>query len=355
MKILMVGVDKSTKGGMWSVVENYLDNQDFLEGNELKYIPTSISGNFIKRIIFSIYSIIKAFIYTIFNNYDILHVHVSEKGSVFRKNIIMNISKIRNAKIIIHMHGAEFEKWYKSLNTKRQTKVKKILNKGDIILILGKYWENFVGSLLENKSKLKVLYNAINIPNINCYDNNTNNILFLGAVGKRKGIYDLLEAMKKIKNEKLCKCNLIIYGPDTTNQIEQIIKDYEVDDIVKYKGWLNNEEKKKVFRDVAINILPSYNEGLPMTILETMSYGIPNISTNVAAIPEIIDDSCGILVDPGDVNRIVQAITMLISDPNLRIEMSNNSYNKVKQYCSIEKHKNDIFEIYKNVLNEDKK
>ena len=52
-----------------------------------------------------------------------------------------------------------------------------------------------------------------------------------------------------------------------------------------------------------VNILPSYNEGLPMTILETMAYGIPNISTSIASIPEVLhNNDNGFLVKPGDID-----------------------------------------------------
>ena len=122
MKVLMVGVHKSTKGGMWTVVDNYLTNQEFVTKYNIKYIPTSVSGNAIKRLLYSIYGIVKVFIYTIFHSYDILHVHMSERMGVFRKGIIIYISKIRKAKIIIHMHGAEFEEWYKSFDSNEEKK-----------------------------------------------------------------------------------------------------------------------------------------------------------------------------------------------------------------------------------------
>ena len=48
--------------------------------------------------------------------------------------------------------------------------------------------------------------------------------------------------------------------------------------------------KNRIYKTIAINVLPSYNEGLPMSILETMAYGIPSITTNIASIPEVVVD-----------------------------------------------------------------
>ena len=59
---------------------------------------------------------------------------------------------------------------------------------------------------------------------------------------------------------------------------------------IAYIGWIDGEMKKEILANTLINVLPSYYEGLPMTILETMAYGIPNISTNIASIPEVLHD-----------------------------------------------------------------
>lgn len=345
----MVGVDRSTRGGMWTVVSNYLNDSSFCKKYNLKYIPTSITGNFIKKILFNFYAILRVFFNILLNKYDILHVHMSEKGSVFRKGIIINISRIKRSKVIIHLHGAEFEKWYNTLNIKNKNKVRKILNKGDKVLILGNYWNDFIGSIINDRKKIQVVYNAVEIPKRCNYNLESNKLLFLGEVGKRKGIFDLLDAMKIINDERKIDVHLWIYGPDSTNEIENIITKRGLNNIVDYKGYLNFQDKENIFNKIAINILPSYNEGLPMTILETMSYGIPNISTNVAAIPEVIDNSNGMILNPGDVKGLVNSIYSIILNKNLRKEKSDNSYNLIKNKFSIEKHIKEISKIYEEL------
>lgn len=349
MKVLMVGVDESTKGGMWTVVENYINDARFVNNCNLKYIPTSIRGNILKKLLFNIFSIIKIFFYTIFNDYNILHVHMSEKGSVFRKGMIMNISKIRKAKIVIHMHGAEFEKWYNTLNDKKQKKVKKILNQSDKVILLGKYWIEFISSLMIDKTKIEVVYNAVKCPEEKKYNLKTKQLLFLGVVGKRKGIYDLLDAMEIVKSKNIDTI-LNIYGPDETEGIDNIIKNRKLEDYVIYKGWLDKKNKEEVFKNTAINILPSYNEGLPMTILETMSYGIPNISTNVAAIPEVISIDNGFLIEPGNPNQIADSIIALIQNEKERKTKSEKSFQLISEKFSVNNHLNEILKLYEELL-----
>ena len=351
MKVLMVGVDRTTKGGMWTVVENYLRSEKFNKNVQLKYIPTSVTGSLIKRMLFSFFAIIRVLIFTIFNNYEILHVHMSERGSVFRKNIIMKISKIRNAKIIIHMHGAEFEKWFKLLKPSKQNKVIEILNSCDKILILGNYWEKFIGSLMKDKSKIVILYNSVYVPNKYYYNEKSKKVLFLGLIGKRKGIYDLLNSVLYInKNEKFIG-EICLYGPDDTEEgIDNLIEKEGLQNYVKYCGWLSNEEKEKVFKETSINILPSYNEGLPMTILETMAYGIPNISTSVAAIPEAINETNGMLVEPGNIEELAKKLNSLLKDTSKRKEMSYNAYKITKEKFSIDNHIKKLLDVYQQLV-----
>ena len=144
MRVLMVGVDKKAVGGMWTVVENYLNNSEFCKDTGLIYIATATSASTFKKILFSINSIIKVAYTLLINDIDIIHVHMAEKGSVFRKGIVVLLGKIFKANIVIHMHGATFEEWYLRCNKSKKKIVSWILNKSDAFIILGELWKDFI-------------------------------------------------------------------------------------------------------------------------------------------------------------------------------------------------------------------
>lgn len=352
MKVLMVGVDKRTKGGMWTVAEYYLKNVDFCKATGLKYIPTSITGNKLKRIIFTMVSLIKIIFELSVGNYNIVHIHMAERGSVYRKSIVVNLARLFRCKIILHMHGAEFEKWYNDLPVFWQKYVKKMLQSADRIIILGKYWKEFVDSLVEGKTQVQIVYNAVNIPESNHYNLDAHNILFLGAVIKRKGIKELIQGIKMIDKKLDPDVKLWIYGPDVDKSIQDTINKMGLEKRVLYNGYLKEGEKEEVFRQVALNILPSWNEGLPMTILETMAEGIPNISTNVAAIPEAVDEQNGILITPGNIEELSQSILFLMQNEKIRENKSFFAYKKAKEKFSIANHLSQILQIYTEVEKE---
>lgn len=351
MKVLMVGVDESTKGGMWTVVENYLKDVDFVNRNNLVYIPTSITGCPIpKRLLFTARAYVKILAAYRRTKFDILHVHMSERSSIIRKGIIMRYAKKRGTKIVLHMHGAEFEVLYKQMTPEKQQKVKDILNLADRILILGKYWKKFIGSIVADPSRIDVVYNAVSVPKTYEYNQDSNSILFLGAVSKRKGKEILLEALKKKANVLSKDFDVRIYGPDVDGNIVQLIDENGLSSWVKYCGWLGKEDKIGVLKTTAVNVLPSYNEGLPMTILEAMSYGIPSITTAVAAIPEAVNSENGIVIKPGSVDELSDALEKICMNKTFRYELSRKAYEDAVNIFAIEKHIAQIQEIYEEII-----
>lgn len=342
----MAGVDKSTGGGMWTVAENYITNAAFNRSVQLKYIPTSITGSIPERLLFTAKAYLHILAALLREKYDIVHIHMAEKGSVYRKAIVLCFAKFFRCKVVLHMHGAEFEDWYRRSGNLNQYLVRKIINKADKVIILGRYWETFMKSLLTDSSrKLAVVYNAVDVPAQRLYNPDAKILLFLGVAGQRKGILDLLTALKDADPYLDDKIILWICGPDKIN-ITDRIRHMGLCHRAVYKGWINTEEKADVFRSASVNILPSYNEGLPMSILETMAYGIPNIATGIAAIPEAVTEENGILIQAGNTKSLRNAILSLSVDREKRIHKSINAYETIKKHFSLDKHFAQILQIY---------
>ncbi|MGL5693422.1 MAG: hypothetical protein ACRCXA_05040, partial [Peptostreptococcaceae bacterium] len=107
-KVLMIGSDISVKGGISSVVKQLLGHK-WSDDIEIKYIPTHIEGSTVSKIKFFINSINAIIKSIIRENIDLLHIHMSYKGSFYRKYMIFKLGKYFNKRVIIHLHGSEFE------------------------------------------------------------------------------------------------------------------------------------------------------------------------------------------------------------------------------------------------------
>lgn len=143
--------------------------------------------------------------------------------------------------------------------------------------------------------------------------------VFVGRLTKQKGIYELLAAAKELENVEI-----LLIGPNDGN-IE-----FSNQPNVKLVGRKSHEEVMEYLKKADVLLFPSYTEGFPLTVLEAMSCGLPIVATGVGAIPDMIGDTGGIIIDSPDATRLVEAVKA-IEDKNLRAEMSKNNIHKVKE------------------------
>ena len=345
LKVLMIGPAKSVKGGMTSVVDNYfkygLDKEV-----DLKYIETVNDKNKVLKLL----KIIKGYVEYISNikKYDVIHIHMASRRSTFRKGKYIRIAKRYGKRIILHIHGAEFKIFYNNECNKNQKKyIIDTLNMTDKIIVLSEEWKDFFSKLVD-KNKIEVIYNAILIPDNFEKNLDTKRILFLGRFGKRKGIYDLIKVL-----EKLCVkySDLTLYagGDGEIEKVRQIVNEKKLGNNIKILGWVNGEEKEILLKESSFYILPSYNEGMPMSVIEGMAYKNVTVSTNVGGIPKVITNmQNGILINPGDTESLYRYLDELLQDKELRIKLSENARKTTEEKFNIKNNIKKLIEVYKN-------
>ena len=352
IRILMCSSARSEKGGMNSVIEQLMTHE-WDEDLEFSYLATHISGNSVKKILFfakaykKLHSLIKK------NAFDIIHIHMSYKGSFHRKYMVAKLCKKNGKKVIIHLHGSEFKDFYNNGKEKLKKKIREFFTEADCSIVLGEAWKQFIKSIAPN-SNIVVINNAIKIPNISVKkENDIPVFLFLGALIKRKGVIDFLTAANQLIKSGVSDFKIFIAG---TGEEEEKLAEYTIKngltDIVQFLGWINNEQKTELLKQSDILVLPSYNEGLPIAILEALSYGLPVISTNVGSISEaVIDGTNGFLYTPGDVDKLAMNMKQIVEAPNLWNKFSSESRNIAEQKFSdvtfFEKIENKNFKLAK--------
>lgn len=352
--VLTVGSEyRNHRGGIGSVIETY--SKYFSVFNYICSYGTS--KNKIVIVCKFLKSLLQLAIVLKKNNkIELVHIHGAAKGSFFRKYIIFLFSKyLFRKKVIFHCHGSEMEKFYFSSPHFVQQMMVYFFNNVDLIICLSTSWSLFFKQNF-SPQKIAVLENiveeVIGQSKLDHRTDNTINFLFMGAVGNRKGIFDLLEMILLYKQELSGKMKLIIGGNGEIKRLKEFIAVNELSEIVTYEGWVSGVLKNKLFNETDVYILPSYNEGLPISILEAMTYGLPVISTNVGGIPEIITNGInGCVINPGDNEGIYSSLKLFIDTPALCKEYGSNSMEIVQPYYA----KNVIPKlesIYKELLNE---
>lgn len=345
-KVLMIGPGRKVQGGMSTVINNYYDVGLDKKIN-FKFISTMEEGSKLKKLLIMIKALL---VHIVTFNYNILHVHMSSGASFYRKSIFINVSKFYGKKVIIHMHGADFKQFYREECDKSNQKyIRKIFNKVDKVIALSEEWGEFLKELC-SEEKIQVMYNSIIIPkNDENKDYKNNIVLFLGRLGKRKGIYDLIDIIPKLIEEDK---NIIfnILGDGEIKEVRELCIKRYLSKNVRVLGWLEGEEKEKVIRESTILVLPSYNEGMPMSILEGMGYALPIVSTNVGGISQqVINNENGFLITAGDKHMLKNSLIKLIKSESLKKKMGKKSYEIVSEKFNIGKVIVDLLKLYEVV------
>lgn len=328
-KILFLGVSMKTKGGMTAVLVSY---KKYIE--DMQFIPTWKLGNKLVKSWYALQAIIRTWLKCKFNpNIEIVHIHGAANASFYRCKIFINLAKKLGKKVILHEHAADFVEFYNNAANKKD--ITETINKCDKLIVLSESWKRYFISIGITPNKVCVLNNIVSPPQIEHVkrEDDKLHLLYMGEISNRKGAFDLLKAICKEKDYFKEKLLLRMGGNEVDGDIKGFIKENGLDGFVSYEGWVAGELKNECLNWEDVYILPSYNEGLPIAILEAMSYSHPVISTPVGGIPEVIvNKENGILVEPGNGQEIADAIKYYIENKDQIKIHGEKGYETVKNF-----------------------
>ncbi|KKD59394.1 hypothetical protein RN22_15870 [Grimontia sp. AD028] len=350
MKVLVIGTDLTSNGGIASVVRtfNSVAKSNNVEYSLLKTTNYKHSNFLVNQLLF-IKALFKFF--SMVRNVDLVHLQGSSHGSFYRKSVFLLLSKAINKPVIWNFHASRFEEFFLNKTGIQKNLIGWLLGKANSIVVLSNILRINLQEhyKIDNVTSLRNPVEPRNLSHSNLLDRHTDlsslKVLFLGFFLKNKGVLDLLEAAENIADKNI---EFLFAGTgELESAIEEATKKPQL--TIKNLGWLDSDEKYSAISSSDILVLPSYREGMPIVILEAMSLGVPVISTNIAAIPELIQhDVNGYLLEPGDIDALSEGIRKM-KCPVVRKKYSSLSFDKVKNYYPDAVFK-DLKEIYEEVI-----
>ena len=276
----------------------------------------------------------------------IIHIHTASYNSFRRSFLFVIVAKVMRRKVVLHIHGGGFKDYY----MKESRFVRFVLNKADALITLSASWKMFFVDAALHRN-VHVVPNIISKPiNKSVNHDGSFHLLYMGQITKAKGVFDLVEFIAE--NKDFYKGKLILDiggGMYDADKLRNFIIDNKIDDIVHFHGWLTGDSKAEIFNLADAYILPSYVEGVPISILEAESYGLPILSTTVGGIPEIVDEGKnGFLFRPGDKQGMKKAIDTIMGNRELMASMGCHSKElSYKNYpASVER---NLIEVYRSL------
>lgn len=354
-KVCMIVQDRMVKGGIAAVISGYYGSE-IEEKYDVTYVESYKDGGKLTKLMKGICGYLAFAINLVVNRPDLVHIHSSFGASFYRMLPFVYMAHIAGIPIINHIHGADFDEFYVNANEKKKQLIKKTYAKCDALIALSAEWKEKLSQLVDAE-KVFIIENY-SILQENAFEQRkkkeqTNNILFLGELGKRKGCYDIPYVVKQVV-EKVPMAMFYLCGEGTDEDeknIKQLCTELGIADHVVFPGWVRDQKKDAMIRNADVFFLPSYNEGMPMSILDAMGYGLPIVSTNVGGIPKIVrNGENGYCCEPGDIDNFAKKLVEILTEEKKRCELSQNSFTIVKDRYSLEYHLKQLISLYENVL-----
>ncbi|HZW40177.1 MAG TPA: glycosyltransferase family 4 protein [Ignavibacteriaceae bacterium] len=268
--------------------------------------------------------------YVIFSQkIDIIHFNLAlTKESILRDFPLIIMARIFRKSMILHLHGGEFL-MHKKNPFWMNYLLKLIFVPNMPLIVLSPLEEKIIKNKSRN-SNIYILPNCIDLKEAERYDHDHSNdeyfkFLFLGRISSDKGLEFIYQAMVSLK-EKGLKYKFLLAGKGPEEEIfkkkfsDLLGVDFE------FKGVVAGIQKTDLLKECDVFLLPSFYEGLPMALLESMSFGLVPITTNVGSIGYVINDGVnGLFVKSHSSDDIVLAIEKLSKYKKYRHELGKNA------------------------------
>lgn len=329
--VVMVGPSRKSRGGIASVVCAY-ELAGLFGKWPVIYLSSHIEGSRKQKLLAAVSSLLTFMRLLASRRAKLLHVHVARRTSFWRKSIFVLLAYSTRCPVFIHLHSGGFPDFYwKECGPIKKRAVRFILDRADHVIVLSSQWRELLGNITQNTRITKIPNFILQAEDETLVRRESSSVLFLGRLSDEKGFFDLIEAAVLI-SQRIPDFKLYCGGEGDLNRIDSLIKKLGIQRTVHLLGWVGDEERRKLLNSCAIFVLPSYVEGLPMSVIEAMSMGLPVVASNVGGVPDIIEDGeDGKLIHPGDINGIADALIDLLENPAMRTRISQAGKEKVSR------------------------
>ena len=351
-KICMIVPGFEAKGGIASVVKGYRGSELEKKYN-IHYIETYCDGSKFTKLLKAIRAYACFIKELIMFRPDLLHIHSSFGASFYRKLPFIWAGALLQIPVVNHVHGADWTEFYTEASRVRKAIIRKSYRRCSDMVALSQTWHRNLCEVVDEE-KIHIVHNyGPTIPETVTEQPEPNTVLFLGFLCERKGCFDIPEIISLVK-AKRNNVRFILAGSGNEADVAEInarIRQYQVQDHVIFPGWVKDSQKEELLKRASLFFLPSYAEGMPMSILEAMGAGLPVVSSNVGGIPQLVEQGKnGYLCEPGDVQAFADAIVHILKDEEIRSRMGKKSLNIMKESYTLDAHTAQLGRIYDVLL-----
>lgn len=271
---------------------------------------------------------------------DILHIHA------IGPSLMVPLAKILGLKVVVTNHGPDYDrqKWGKVAKKILQTGEKFGTKYADKVIVISKVIQNLLKKRY-GRSDTVLIYNGVNIPTPAQNDDyiealglkKNSYMIAVGRFVEEKGFHDLIEAYKQINtNMKL----VLVGDADHETDYSKKLKKMATANGVILTGFIKGEKLHQIFSHAKLFIMPSYHEGLPIALLEAMSYNLDVLVSDIPANLEVALNDTDYF-HTGDIKNLKTKLKEKISS-----KFSKNYSTKLKNFYNWDNIANQTLKVY---------
>ncbi len=320
-RLIMLGTAFESRGGIGAVVNAYRAYGLF-ERWPIDYVPTHRDGGAVRKLLTLIKALLTVITLLARHRRAVMHVHSASRASFWRKSIFITLAMCAKCPVILHLHGGGFARFYDAECGKvRRRIIRFFLERATRVIVLSERWRAWITGIADNR-QVVCIPNPVPPAEEWSLSPRRNMVLFLGRLERRKGIFDLLDAVAALRAH-IPDLELVCAGDGDPGPVARYAGRLGIEDAVSLPGWVGPAEKQSLMNLAAVYVLPSYAEGLPVSLLEAMAAGVPVAATSVGGIPDVVADGVnGFLFAPGDRPMLQRLLRRLMHDPELGKRMA---------------------------------
>ena len=285
----------------------------------------------------------------------VIHANITGRGSTVRKVVLLTFARAVGLRYLLHVHDYNYADEYRRRKALTRALIATMFRSAEKVIVLGSHDREALASLLQlPQHQIAVMPNAVPDPLPDTAAEGSPagpcHLLFLGHLGTRKGVPELLQAFAQpALLSRRWRATLAGDGP--MDEYRRLASNLGVAERVKFPGWVDAAQVRKLCANADVLVLPSHAEGLAMAVLEGLSHGLTVVTTPVGAHPEVIEqDVSGILVPPGDVEALAGALVRVIDDDRLRQQLGAGARRRFLEKFDVRAYAERLNQLHASLL-----
>jgi glycosyltransferase involved in cell wall biosynthesis len=331
--VAVVGPSRESRGGIAATLR-VLSRSPLHERYRLVFVATYRDGSRAAKAVQALSGFARLASLLLTRRVRLVHVHTASGASFMRKAIAVLMSRVARRPVVLHVHGGGFEGQFGGSGVRARLRERLTvwcLEHSDAVVALTRSW----ASTLESRARIRRLRVIPNTPDL--LDIRQRNgpgerplLLYLGHLERSKGLFELVGAVARLRSRHP-DVQLVLAGLGPA--ADDLRRDAErLGAAVEFTGWVDDDEKAELLAAATCLVLPSYQEALPLVVLEAMAAGVPVVASHVGGIPDTIRDGVdGLLVPPGDADSLASALTRILDEPELAQRLADTASRRVEE------------------------